>query len=255
MAKELRGLDQDVACDVCGRTILKGERTEAYLAPGGHRKTVCELCIGRANHEGWIRESGHASMPAARRRTEPRRSLLSRLRRPGAAEPGDAPAAPAAQNSGRHSTVERVPSADAGPEEPGEAQEAAEPALPPSPRRRPEAPRHVRAVPTNAEVKVERAVELFNGSEHPRMVAGITRSLGEPWVTARPAEEAPSEVCLVVAWELSWYRFRVDLGDARRPVDLIDKGHELGDLPEELREWNASADEHGHLLPGVGSER
>ena len=47
-----------VSCAVCGRTILKGERTEPYLAPGGQRKLVCELCTARADHEGWIRESG-----------------------------------------------------------------------------------------------------------------------------------------------------------------------------------------------------
>ena len=45
---------------------------------------------------------------------------------------------------------------------------------------RPQDPRHVRAVPTNAQVKVERALELFNSSEHTRTIAGIARTLGEP---------------------------------------------------------------------------
>ena len=52
--KELKTDEEPVACDICGRTILKGERTEAFLAPGGRRRTVCELCIPRADHEGWI---------------------------------------------------------------------------------------------------------------------------------------------------------------------------------------------------------
>src|SRR6059058_1061780 len=80
MRKELRPTHDAVSCAVCGRTILKGERTEAYLAPGGQRKLVCELCIGRADHEGWIRESAHGDMPAARPR-EQRRPLFGRLRR------------------------------------------------------------------------------------------------------------------------------------------------------------------------------
>src|SRR5438093_1835558 len=61
--------------------MLKGERAEPYLAPGGQRMLVCELCTDRAYAEGWIRESAHDDLPAALRRHEPRRSILSRLRR------------------------------------------------------------------------------------------------------------------------------------------------------------------------------
>src|SRR4051812_49808978 len=81
MAKELRPTHEDIACDICGRTILKGERIEPYLAPGGKRHVVCELCTDRAYNEGWIRESAHDEMPAATRRPDQRRGLLGRLRR------------------------------------------------------------------------------------------------------------------------------------------------------------------------------
>ena len=70
MTKELRPVHHDISCDVCGRTILKGERPEPYLAPGGQRKVVCELCAGRADATGWIRESAHGELPSTYSRPE-----------------------------------------------------------------------------------------------------------------------------------------------------------------------------------------
>ena len=81
MKKELRPFHDHVTCDVCGRTLLKGERTEPFLATGGERHGVCELCFVRAEHEGWIRESAHDELPARGPRTQERRPLLGRLRR------------------------------------------------------------------------------------------------------------------------------------------------------------------------------
>jgi hypothetical protein len=251
MKKELRPIHDDVSCDICGRTILKGERTEAYLAPGGQRHLVCELCTDRAYNEGWIRESAHMDMPASTRRPQERRSLFGKMRRRRDSEPFavpiDEPGADyePATNGGE-------PVADL--LEPVESSAAELPPPPPasSPPRRRDA-RHVRAVPTNAQVKVERALELFNGSEHVRTIGGIARTLGEPWVSANPLAEAPSEVSITVAWELSWYRYRVDLGDADDPVTLLSKGQELEELDESMREWNASALADGKLAVGVRS--
>jgi hypothetical protein len=233
--KELKTDEEPVSCDICGRTILKGERTEPFLAPGGRRRTVCELCIPRADHEGWIRESAHNDVPATRTRPQQRRSLVGRLRgmfdNDGAAEPE-----PEAE--------ELPPTFEEEAPAPRERERERE-REPVRPSRR-EA-RHIRAVPTTAEVKVERALELFNGSDHPRTIAGIARTLGTPWVHTSPDGGAPSEVTIVVAWELSWYRYRVDLGDADEPILLLEKGDELAELEEPLREWNALADENGHL--------
>ena len=97
------------------------------------------------------------------------------------------------------------------------------------------------------------ALELFNDSDHPRTIAGIARTLGTPWVHASPDGGQPSEVTIVVAWELSWYRYRVDLGDEHEPILLLEKGDELSELEEPLRAWNASADEAGRLTVDVGS--
>ena len=259
MRKELRPVHEDVACDICGRTILKGERTEPYLAPGGQRMLVCDLCTDRALAEGWIRESAHGETPASLHRREPRRSLLGRFRRrrepapagepapldeplyeeaPAAAEAAEAAPAPGLEDAAPPAAAEVVPDA---------------PPPPPAPSR-PKDPRHVRAVPTNAQVKVERAVEVFNGSEHRRTIAGIARSLGEPWVTATPLEDSPSEVSIVVAWELSWYHYRVDLGTEQDPVSLVGKGEELEELDDWAKEWNASASGDGAIAIGIRSQ-
>jgi len=109
----------------------------------------------------------------------------------------------------------------------------------------------VRAVPTTAEVKVERALTLFNESEHQRTVAGLARSLGPPWVTAMPDPDAPSTVTVLVAWELSWYLYRVDLGDAAEPVTQLQKGDTLDDIDGELRDFNAALDNDGRLVIGA----
>jgi hypothetical protein len=223
--KELRPVHDVVNCDVCGRTILKGERAEAYLAPGGHRHQVCDLCSLRAQHEGWIRESAAGDLPARAPRSEPRRGVLGRLRkwRPSEPPPVEAPAPPS--NGG----------------EPAERDEV---------RTRPKDPRHVRAIPTTAQAKVERALDLFNGSGHQRTIAGLARTLGAPLVSAQPDAVQGSQVTLVVAWDLSWYRYRVDLGDEGDPVMMLDKGEEIEQIDEGLRDWNARLDTDGRVLAG-----
>jgi hypothetical protein len=249
MKKELRPIHDDVSCDICGRTILKGERTEAYLAPGGQRHLVCELCTDRAYNEGWIRESAHMDMPASTRRPQERRSLFGRMRKRREAEPLEEPVEEYVEHEHHGMNGAEPPAFEAPPEH----FEAPASELPPPPAARRREARHVRAVPTNAQVKVERALELFNNSEHVRTIGGISRTLGEPWVSASPLPEAPSEVSITVAWELSWYRYRVDLGDADDPVTLVSKGQELEELDGSMRDWNASALPDGRLAVGVRS--
>ncbi|MCW3040533.1 MAG: hypothetical protein JWM31_2438, partial [Solirubrobacterales bacterium] len=70
-----------IACDVCGRTLLRGENADVFLH-GGSRRTVCELCTTRAMHEGWIREGVDDTLSGRRsgERGGSARSLLGRLR-------------------------------------------------------------------------------------------------------------------------------------------------------------------------------
>jgi hypothetical protein len=250
-----------VSCDVCGRTILKGERTEAYLAPSGDRYQVCDLCFGRAEHHGWIRESLAETMPAIPR-AEPRRGVFGRLRRRRPAEPPRQYGREVEDAAVAEEPQKEATSGAGNGAEPAERTEPPEPEPEPPtppprerPRPRPKDPRHVRAVPTTPEGKVERALDLFNGSYHQRTIAGLARTLGRPWVGVRPDPAAASEVSLVVAWELSWYRFRIDLGDEDDPVAMLDKGDELQQLDEEERSWNAGLDGDGRVMAdGAGNE-
>jgi hypothetical protein len=220
--RDIRTNQVDIACDVCGRTLLRGEQAETYLA-GGSRRQVCDLCTARAEHEGWIRESGADELELRHTRHDGRgRGFLDRLR--------------ARRERAREVQAEMSAAAeDAGGD--GEHDEAA-------PSRR---PRQVRAVPTNADLKMQRALELFNASDHTRTVGGVARSLGAPAVSVRPRTDRPAVVSITVMWELSWYRFEVDLSDEAGGVRRDAQGDELSELPPAEQEINAAADERGAL--------
>ena len=232
--------EHHVACDVCHRTMLKGERAEPYLTPSRERRLVCQLCAPRAQQEGWIREAASPEMPARPQRQPERRGFLKRRRAAGREETEvtSLPPEPPAPTSGM---VERLDDED-------------EPRRILGRRTRPRSPRHVKAVPTNAQLKIGRALELFNSSEHLRTVAGIARTLGAPHASASTSKASAAEVLLTVAWELSWYQFGVDLSDGREPVRLRNQGQELAELPEEAQDWNCVVDTDGRIQLGNGSE-
>ncbi len=229
----------DVACDVCGRRLLRGEQPDVFLA-SGRRRTVCELCAPRASHEGWLRETDqlrrHAlSLAPARARRG--RNLLERLRqlREPTSQPAEetsssfvsTPASPLDEPMpGSYDPFESLPVLV---EEPLSGGIASEP------------------VPAGGDVKAQRALDVFNAGEHPRRVAGVTRSLGTPSVTVTPPAESGSAVTIVVAWELCWYRYEVDLGDEAAGASVAAQGTELGELAAEDRLANAAANADGAL--------
>jgi len=94
---------------------------------------------------------------------------------------------------------------------------------------------------------VQEALAVFNASEFPRRVAGVTRSLGAPLVNVRSAEHLASVVSIVVAWELCWYRYEVDLSEPVVEAQVIAQGTELAELARDDRRPNASAGESGKL--------
>ena len=231
--RDIRTNQVDIACDVCGRTLLRGERAEPYLT-GGQRRQVCELCTVRAQHEGWIREQGGDELTLRTTRQDGRgRSFFDRLRgrRERAREVADEAAAVEAAE-GREPV-----------REPAREAPTARPSLADLPRR----PRHVRAVPTNADLKMQRALEVFNGSDHTRTVGGVSRSLGAPVVCVRSMPERPSVVGITVMWELSWYRYEIDLSDEAGGVRRAAQGDELSELEADEQVANAAADERGAL--------
>src|SRR6201990_729448 len=218
-------------CDVCGRTLLRGEHAEVYI-DGGARRSVCELCKPRALQEGWLREGPAPTYDGGEAPSARRGSLLSRLR--------------------RRRDRERFPDTMAPEEFVDEPEPEAEPPPPPpAPRRRPREatrePRHVRAVPVGASQKIASAIEVFNNSQHRRTVAGVARSLGAPTVAIHPNEGHSSMVEIVASWELCWYRYEGALSAEDPVVRVAAQGYELDELSPRERESNAAYDQHGAL--------
>jgi hypothetical protein len=91
---------------------------------------------------------------------------------------------------------------------------------------------------------------MFNGSEHPRTIAGVARSLGAPTISVLPSPSRPSVVNVTASWELCWYRYEVDLSDELPSVRVAGQGYELDELPAEERAANAVADQRGALALG-----
>jgi hypothetical protein len=230
-----------------------------FLA-GGQRRTVCELCVPRASAEGWLREADNHALSVRPTRARRAGSLLGRLRQ--LREPGERPLR---RKAGRVS--DRVAGTDGELSEERlydfleggaiersgayeqelyigsvEANESGEGRL--TEGHGPEA-----ELATSGELKMARALEVFNAGEQPRRIAGVARSLGSPAVTVRPLDDSGSTVAIVVAWELCWYRYTVDLGDEAAGVQLVGQGMELEELPAEDRLANAGADERGELGP------
>jgi hypothetical protein len=194
-------------CSICGRTILAGERVHGFL-DGCEEKSVCELCLSRAERLGWRPGDEPAPEPEGHGHEGRLRRLLRRRdRRPGAPAPAPAASPPA------------------------------------PPRRRPLPP----PIDELGFTPFERAVARFNSSEAGHTVTGLTRTLGVPRASVGASAGAPDEVRITVAWDLSWYQWSVDIADELSPVAELGKGGEVEQLDAAAKQWNARVEQDGKL--------
>ena len=100
------------------------------------------------------------------------------------------------------------------------------------------------------ELAMVEAADLFNSSAYRRTVGGIAKSLGEPRVSIVQLSGTKSELVVTVAWEISWYQYRVSLKSAQ-PVRLAERGHDPADLESSFVDWNARIAEDGRLVPNI----
>ncbi len=239
-------------CAVCERTLLTGERSWDYAEPGGDFRSVCTLCKSRAESSGWVPAglAGAGALPVQRSRGR-RFALRERSgRKPveaAARERNEAPAPPAGspeikeeeELAARFAAIAGLARRPAARE--GMATESdAEPA-------------HYAVRDSDSpdelteEQVINRAIRVFNVSDAQRQVGRLRRTLGGPKASVRRAQEGRDTAVLVVAWELSWYEWEVEVGDGKAEVTEVRKGTELSELGDPGPPWNARLDEEGQL--------
>ena len=81
----------------------------------------------------------------------------------------------------------------------------------------------------------------FNESTFRRTAAATARSPGTPRVSLIHLSGPRPEVVVTVAWDISWYQYRV-VFDSTQPVRLAESGYERDSLDAQLTAWNASLD-------------
>jgi hypothetical protein len=100
------------------------------------------------------------------------------------------------------------------------------------------------------EQQLVEAADIFNASDYRRTVGGIAKSLGKPRASIVPLSGVSGELIVTVAWDISWYQYRVT-PESAQPVRLAERGHELGDLDATYQRWNAKVEDDGRLVPDI----
>lgn len=228
--RQVRPNVEPETCTICGRRLLQGESVNWYVTPDSVRRAVCELCIPRAERARWARERDGEEVVQLRPMRGERRGMFSRVADFfGAAEPDETD-----EFADRPAPTRRR-------EQRAARKQEREDVAPP-----PVQPRDVRAVPTGPEARLDQGIELFNLSQFPRTIAGLTRSLGDAQAAVFHNSDGTVEV--VVGWDIAWYSYRVTLGDATEPVEQSGRGNDVAELAGRVTAWNASADGFGRLF-------
>jgi len=104
----------------------------------------------------------------------------------------------------------------------------------------------VKAEPTGSVGRIRTAVESFNGSEYLKTISSVGHSLGDPTFTAVDLEG--EGVDLVAAWDLCWYRWRVEIGQGGVSILEAGRGYELAELSVEQRKGNLLLGPNGQII-------
>ena len=107
----------------------------------------------------------------------------------------------------------------------------------------------LRRLSATEQAQVE-AADLFNDSAYRRTIAGIAKSLGEARVSFLPLSGMNPEVVITVAWDISWYQYRV-VFESGQPVRLAERGYELDELDDRFKDWNGHLGPDGRLTPDI----
>jgi hypothetical protein len=100
------------------------------------------------------------------------------------------------------------------------------------------------------ELSMVEAADLFNASQYRRTVGGIGKSLGAPRVSVVVLSGVNAEVVITVAWDISWYQYRVS-PESDNPVRLEGRGHDPAELEAGFTDWNARLEDDGRVVPDI----
>jgi hypothetical protein len=103
---------------------------------------------------------------------------------------------------------------------------------------------------SSEEQAIVEAADLFNESAYRRTIAGIAKSLGDARVSLLPLSGVNPEVVVTVAWDISWYQYRVS-PESPQHVRLAERGYELDDLDPRFTRWNGHLGGDGRVTPDI----